>query len=459
MKVLVTGANGYIGRHVVKALIDKGAEVIACDIVTTDVDERAERKTLNLFELPEGNVYEHLGSPDVCLHMAWRNGFVHNAPTQIGDLSAHYKFLTAMIDGGLKQLAVMGTMHEVGYWEGAIDENTPCNPISLYGIAKDALRRAMILYCKQKECILQWLRCYYILGDDKKNNSIFCKLLLAAEEGKKTFPFTTGKNQYDFITVDMTDAQLKENEGKKYWACKFDVFNDNRFCYTSFTKSIKNGNTFYRYDSSWADTFRYLIKPYNLSEFMDLGLVSDLAYDPEHFLTTLVDYDYSKILEDRAIAQFWEPFAKNRISTYDKTVKRNIEIDLFAADEHLLVVGPGMDDNLLLFNIVKIIVQPILKAVIKEHKKSKDYNEGTELDKFTSDFIEWIATSDLTFRADLLQHFKDPNNSFWEKVEYVWDKLSERVEKYVMDQLYDTASETAVVLLFEESGKLALKAH
>lgn len=59
-----------------------------------------------------------------------------------------------------------------------------------------------------KECILQWLRCYYILGDDKKNNSIFCKLLLAAEEGKKTFPFTTGKNQYDFITVDELANQL-----------------------------------------------------------------------------------------------------------------------------------------------------------------------------------------------------------------------------------------------------------
>lgn len=208
MKILVTGANGYIGRHVVRTLLDKGAKVIACDIRTDDIDERAERRLLNIFELPDGNLFEQLGSPDVCLHMAWRNGFVHNSPTQLGDFSAHYKFLTAMIDGGLKQLAVMGSMHEVGYWEGAIDENTPCNPISMYGIAKDALRRAMLVYTQQKGCIIQWLRGYYILGDDRHNNSIFCKLLIAAEEGKKTFPFTTGKNKYDFIQVDELADQI-----------------------------------------------------------------------------------------------------------------------------------------------------------------------------------------------------------------------------------------------------------
>ena len=147
-------------------------------------------------------VYEKLGKPDVCIHKAWRDGFVHNSNNHVGDLSSHFKFLTCMIDSGLKHLAVMGTMHEVGYWEGAIDENTPCNPLSMYGISKDALRRSMFLYCKQHECVLQWLRCYYILGDDRRNNSIFCKLLQANEKGDKLFPFTSGKNKYDFIEVD-----------------------------------------------------------------------------------------------------------------------------------------------------------------------------------------------------------------------------------------------------------------
>lgn len=202
MKILVTGANGYIGRHVIKALLDKGEEVIACDINTEGIDERAKRIDFDLFNLPTGNLYEYFGRPDACLHLAWRNGFVHNSHTHIGDLSAHFNFLTKLIDEGLPQIAVMGSMHEVGYWEGAIDENTPCNPISMYAIAKDALRRAILRYCEDKNVICQWIRGYYILGDDLRSNSIFGKILRAEEEGKDKFPFTTGKNKYDFIEVD-----------------------------------------------------------------------------------------------------------------------------------------------------------------------------------------------------------------------------------------------------------------
>lgn len=205
-KVLVTGAAGYIGRHVVTALLDLGENVVACDFSPEGIDPRAEFLNVPIFS-GAADIYEQTGRPDVCIHMAWRNGFVHNASTHMGDLSNHIMFCENMMKGGLPKLAVMGTMHEVGYWEGAIDENTPCRPQSQYGVAKNALRQSLLLSSKQLGCSLRWLRAFYITGDDRKGNSIFSKITRAVEEGKKEFPFTSGKNMYDFLDIN-TLAQM-----------------------------------------------------------------------------------------------------------------------------------------------------------------------------------------------------------------------------------------------------------
>ena len=126
----------------------------------------------------------------------------------MSDLSNHYVFLKNLIDSGIPKIAIMGTMHEAGYFEGKMDELNSTNPISMYGIAKDALRRSMKLYCKDKETKFQWLRAFYIFGDDEFGNSIFCKIRQAVREGKTQFPFTTGKNKYDFIHINDLVTQI-----------------------------------------------------------------------------------------------------------------------------------------------------------------------------------------------------------------------------------------------------------
>lgn len=133
--ILITGANGYIGSHVVHALLEKNVRVTAVDLSVDFIDPRAVRIPCNLFEVSAPDLFGDR-IPDACLHFAWKDGFRHDSAAHMEMLSSHFRFLTELARQGVKQLAVMGTMHEIGYHEGAVDENTPCRPLSLYGVAK-----------------------------------------------------------------------------------------------------------------------------------------------------------------------------------------------------------------------------------------------------------------------------------------------------------------------------------
>lgn len=206
-RFVVTGAGGYLGPHVVAALVDRGHEVLAIvrpesSAVTHPGAVRVEADILSSdFDVSTWD------SPDGIIHLAWQDGFTHNSPAHLGQLSAHYRLLTAAAKTGCPRIVALGTMHEVGYWEGAIDATTPTNPLSLYGVAKDALRRALPL-AFQPATSMAWARAYYIYGDDRRSNSIFRKILEAADEGRTVFPFTSGKNRYDFIRVEELGRQI-----------------------------------------------------------------------------------------------------------------------------------------------------------------------------------------------------------------------------------------------------------
>lgn len=205
--VFVTGATGYVGRHVVNTLLDLGLEVSTVAYKNRPIDVRVKQYTVDIFSDDE-NIYELVGKPELCIHLAWTDGFVHNSEAHLKNLYDHHHFIKRMISGGLKNISVLGTMHEIGYYEGEINEHTPTNPYSLYGIAKNTLRQSLEVLLKGTDVSFKWLRAYYIVGDDEHNKSIFTKIIQAEKEGKDKFPFTTGENQYDFIEVRQLSEQI-----------------------------------------------------------------------------------------------------------------------------------------------------------------------------------------------------------------------------------------------------------
>lgn len=208
MKVLVTGANGYLGQGIVRSILDLGHDVVATDFRTDNVDERAQRVDADLFA--SSDPYSFFGQPDVLLHLAWRDGFVHYSDAHIDDLSKHYHFIKAFAESDVKTIAVMGSVHEIGFFEGSVREDTPCNPVTPYGISKNALRELTSVLCKQKGKTFIWLRGFYIVGNSKYGSSVFSKITAAEEEGKEKFPFTMGQNQFDFINYEDFCVQVSK---------------------------------------------------------------------------------------------------------------------------------------------------------------------------------------------------------------------------------------------------------
>lgn len=212
MKILVTGANGYLGQGIVKHIIDSGNDVVAADFNVDNVVERADKRACNLFSVEDP--YNYFGQPDVLLHLAWRNGFVHYSNTHIDDLPKHYAFINAFAESDVQMITAMGSMHEIGFFEGSIKEDTSCNPITPYGISKNALRELTGMLCKQKKKKFQWLRGYYIVGNSQYGSSIFSKITAAEAEGKEEFPFTMGQNQFDFIDYEDFCEQVSRTVGQ-----------------------------------------------------------------------------------------------------------------------------------------------------------------------------------------------------------------------------------------------------
>ncbi len=197
MKVAVTGANGFLGSGICHELVRRGHDVVAVDLRGDHLGEGIRMVEGSAFEMADP--FFEMDEPDCVLHLAWRDGFKHNSDAHIEDLPKHVELIKRLADSPLGRIAVMGSMHEVGYFEGGIRPETPCSPESMYGIAKNALRQATELLCRESETELQWLRGYYIVDKATYGSSIFSKICKAAAAGQSSFPFTMGQNQYDFL--------------------------------------------------------------------------------------------------------------------------------------------------------------------------------------------------------------------------------------------------------------------
>lgn len=207
MKVLVTGATGFIGQHLIKRLLKSQHEVLA---TSRDAEKARYCEWYNTvlyiqrdLNDAEGDLYRYFQEPDVLIHLGWGGLPNYNELFHIErNLPCSYSLIKNLLENGLKKLVVLGTCFEYGLQEGMLNEDMDTRPVTCYGLAKDTLRRYIEQLKKKYDFQYKWIRLFYVYGQGQSPNSILSQLEKALIKGDAIFNMSKGQQLRDYLSVD-----------------------------------------------------------------------------------------------------------------------------------------------------------------------------------------------------------------------------------------------------------------
>ncbi|NGZ05834.1 MAG: NAD(P)-dependent oxidoreductase [Magnetococcales bacterium] len=211
MKIAITGATGFIGRHLVAALQPRGHVLILMVRPESVIPESFHHHTLVPLDLhaPPDRLFDRLGQPDLLIHLAWSGlpnyRSLHHFETE---LPAQYAFLKSWITAGLPRLLVTGTCFEYGMQSGALNEACPTRPDNPYGFAKDQLRQQLQFLQRSHSFHLTWTRLFYLYGPGQGDNALLSQLRRAVKEGASQFNMSGGEQLRDYLPAETVAERL-----------------------------------------------------------------------------------------------------------------------------------------------------------------------------------------------------------------------------------------------------------
>jgi nucleoside-diphosphate-sugar epimerase len=212
MKIAITGASGFIGHHVRKALTQSNNCVVLGVRTASKVTQLTPRETVVEIDLDQTGIdwYQVLGRPDAVVHLAWGGlpNYMDTYHVEI-ELPKQKRFLHEILDSGLRRLVVTGTCHEYGSISGALSEDSITNPITQYGIAKDLLRKELFERQLNESFDLTWARVFFPFGDMQADTSLYSQLRKCADSKIREFQLENPHSLIDLIPIEDVASALQ----------------------------------------------------------------------------------------------------------------------------------------------------------------------------------------------------------------------------------------------------------
>ena len=205
--ILITGANGFVGRQVVRALADKRKSL---RIVVRDGESRPPLvgqshqvvQTPNLFGASHDWWKEVLADIDTVVHLAWYTepGKYLTSPLNLDCLQGTIEMAQACVDTGVRRFVGIGTCAEYDLSQGLLRTDSPLNPQTLYAACKASTFQILNQLLPAAGIGFVWCRLFYLHGEGEDPRRLVPYLHRQLSKGDPV-ELTSGRQVRDFLDV------------------------------------------------------------------------------------------------------------------------------------------------------------------------------------------------------------------------------------------------------------------
>lgn len=212
-RVLITGAEGFVGRAVVAGVVQRGFEVAAvksANGVATQGEAPVRWHTLDLLDSGAVADFFRQNSFDSLIHLAWApNRGIYKSPDNYAWVWASTHLLEQFVGSGGRRAVFAGTSAEYDWGQGVCREgSTPLAGGGLYGAAKRALAELFAGRCELDGVSGAWARIFFLFGPREPETRLVAAVARALAENR-VVECSEGSQVRDFLYVeDAADALI-----------------------------------------------------------------------------------------------------------------------------------------------------------------------------------------------------------------------------------------------------------
>lgn len=204
MKVLITGASGFLGKSLIKKLSEKKVTVLALSRTYSTIFDK---KNVTWLKFNFSNITPLINEikkfkPEIVYHFYWEDIPNFNKINSLNSLNRSILFFSEILNfKSIRKVVVSGSCLEYEKNKGVCKETFNTKPKGDFTWAKNTLRNWLEIQTKRRMIQFYWLRVFYVFGPWQRSEALIPYILncLSKKKMPKIQNFINGN---DYIYID-----------------------------------------------------------------------------------------------------------------------------------------------------------------------------------------------------------------------------------------------------------------